>query len=81
MWVTEWVNQSGTHLHFREFKQSTQKRIVVDLSKVTRVEVRKDSSLPNSRCFYVEAGDMKLVLAPVKDTDEEMNYWVKVMAF
>ncbi len=77
MWITEWVSQSGTHLAFREFKSSTQKRIVVSLDKLTKVEVRNDSSLPNSRCIYIEAGDTKLVVAPVKDTDEEINYWLK----
>jgi hypothetical protein len=74
MWITEWVSQSGTHLVFREFKSSTQKRIVVSLDKLSKVEVRTDTSL-NSRCIFIEAGDMKVMVAPVRDTDEEVNYW------
>lgn len=76
MWITEWVDQVGTHLIFREYKQATQKRIVINLNQITRVEVRQDSSLQNSRVIFIEAGQVKATVAPVKDTDEEVNYWV-----
>jgi hypothetical protein len=66
MWISEWVSQSGTSLSFREHKQSAAKRLVVPLDKLVKVESRSDSSLPNSRCIYIEAGDVKLVVAPVK---------------
>ncbi len=76
MWINEWVSQSGTTLAFREHKQSNQKRLVVQMDKIVKVEVRKDSSLANSRCIYIEAADVKVVVAPVKDTEEEINYWL-----
>jgi hypothetical protein len=76
MWINEWVSQSGTSLSFREHKQSSAKRLVVQMDKLVKVEVRNDSSLPNCRCIYIEAADVKVVVAPVKDTDDEINYWL-----
>ena len=76
MWISEWVAQTGTNLVFREFKTSLQKRVTLGLDTIVKVEIRKDSSLKDSRVIYVEAADMKVTLAPVKDTDAEVNYWV-----
>jgi hypothetical protein len=77
MWISEWVDQVGLHLNFREFKQGTNKRIVINLSQITKVEVRSnDPTLKDSRVIYIEAGDIKVTVAPVKDTQEEIDYWV-----
>ncbi len=77
MWISEWVDQVGLHLNFREFKQGTNKRIVINLNQITKVEVRSnDATLKDSRTIYIEAGDVKVTVAPVKDTQEEIDYWV-----
>ena len=69
MWINEWVNQSGTKLHFKEFKKSTERRIELSLETLQEVSVVKDPSLKNHRCILVVGSDLTITIAPVKDTD------------